>query len=923
MMTLGFEVQDKLTPADNCPWCAANGQANVLRSYSISKDDRITLCSSPQCLFPLVSRPLEAIQASLTTSLDEDFHKRKIACSLDEFNSSPSSKRLKSEDSIGFCMSDSNDPISCEVSCPPEGNNTEEIDRTLSHKENALNRCLEVELPIKQADRIPPEANGQVNSTLALVVLEEDVSSIADESADGTSVEELLQKSPIMDLVEPHLFWKNEHKLCWLDVLLVALVQCKTLKRSLSSGGENGTNQRSSHLWSLCSGYDDVAALVKSKEQVEKDNVAIVSRETLQEVENKLSELRSNVFKLLKPKMKCTLGQEETPVIALPLLLKLDHDAQDLFLHSYQWEFECDSCGHTFNNSVEKVITTFTHIMPDWHPLNAAHRSPCSHCHRKNQKRKMVFERLPPVFVLHFVEGLPQNDVTTYSFSFKGSSYAVTAVIQYNNKLKHFIAWIRQPDGSWLEFDDLKHPHCVAHKQLNIPAKQIHVVFWEAEFSENKTPEEMKSPHKLIKSISAQPADLSLSSLDDTVVVEALTLNKSHDAVGQNNDTMVGSTTLLDAFESLSHNDIVTLTLVEVNVADDDKGQDLSETTDATLPATPKPQVQDTVAVSPVAKPPKGQRNKRIPQALKATTPKPSQAEAEVVMPTVALAPASESTTVEPQITAVPVAPSTAASLSFLLRQHPSVHSTPVSKKEIPSKTKVVLKSNKGEISPVAADVFSAFTHRKGSPTNQKDNPVVPVDISKPMFIKPSPPPTLGSVQKPSGYSPVSVSSNELQKISSKRSPGQSLPENLSSTDVLRLKLMKKLKAKKKKLAKLNQLLGSGETTPRPDSTELCSPSTVSSSTYDSPGSDQFFNDLLSPTVIPASNLSPDSTGLMETLANGSQQNSKETLVSSDAQTLLYNPSLTQEDFFSEFIGVDAPQAAMESTDFSTLDLFF
>uniref|UniRef100_A0AAY4EJ22 USP domain-containing protein n=1 Tax=Denticeps clupeoides TaxID=299321 RepID=A0AAY4EJ22_9TELE len=787
---------NKLTPADNCPWCAANGQANVLRSYSISKDDRITLCSSPQCLFPLVSRPLEAIQASLTTSLDEDFHKRKIACSLDEFNSSPSSKRLKSEDSIGFCMSDSNDPISCEVSCPPEGNNTEEIDRTLSHKENALNRCLEVELPIKQADRIPPEANGQVNSTLALVVLEEDVSSIADESADGTSVEELLQKSPIMDLVEPHLFWKNEHKLCWLDVLLVALVQCKTLKRSLSSGGENGTNQRSSHLWSLCSGYDDVAALVKSKEQVEK-----VSRETLQEVENKLSELRSNVFKLLKPKMKCTLGQEETPVIALPLLLKLDHDAQDLFLHSYQWEFE-DIVG------VEKVITTFTHIMPDWHPLNAAHRSPCSHCHRKNQKRKMVFERLPPVFVLHFVEGLPQNDVTTYSFSFKGSSYAVTAVIQYNNKLKHFIAWIRQPDGSWLEFDDLKHPHCVAHKQLNIPAKQIHVVFWEAEFSENKTPEEMKSPHKLIKSISAQPADLSLSSLDDTVVVEALTLNKSHDAVGQNNDTMVGSTTLLDAFESLSHNDIVTLTLVEVNV------------------------------------PPK-----------------------------------------------VPVAPSTAASLSFLLRQHPSVHSTPVSKKEIPSKTKVVLKSNKGEISPVAADVFSAFTHRKGSPTNQKDNPVVPVDISKPMFIKPSPPPTLGSVQKPSGYSPVS--------------------------------LMKKLKAKKKKLAKLNQLLGSGETTPRPDSTELCSPSTVSSSTYDSPGSDQFFNDLLSPTVIPASNLSPDSTGLMETLANGSQQNSKETLVSSDAQTLLYNPSLTQEDFFSEFIGVDAPQAAMESTDFSTLDLFF
>lgn len=57
--------------------------------------------------------------------------------------------------------------------------------------------------------------------------------------------------------------------------------------------------------------------------------------------------------------------------------------------------------------------------------------------------------RVPPVFVLHFVEGLPDDDVRIYTFSFKGKRYSVTTVIQYNHQLKHFVTWTRNSDGRY------------------------------------------------------------------------------------------------------------------------------------------------------------------------------------------------------------------------------------------------------------------------------------------------------------------------------------------------------------------------------------------------------------------------------------------------------------------------------------------
>ncbi|XP_071001327.1 SUMO-specific isopeptidase USPL1-like, partial [Oncorhynchus clarkii lewisi] len=252
---------------------------------------------------------------------------------------------------------------------------------------------------------------------------------------------------------------------------------------------------------------------------------------------------------------------------------------------------------------------------------------------------------LSPVFVLHFAEGLPDNDLSAYSFAFQQQRYSITTVLQYDQPLNHLVSWIRIPDGSWLEFDDLKHPDCVSHTQLAVPPREIHVVFWELETDRPDDPQTpcssppenltstsliQKEPHLAKISVVNESLDLSqpvsadvdmdatitadyidnnmdttlrsnspiivgstsmladvpfqswshnLSShdlslplpLNDTAVVEALTVsdnadNDDMDTTVTAGDPSIGSATLLDTFEGLSHDDVVTLTLVEVKM---------------------------------------------------------------------------------------------------------------------------------------------------------------------------------------------------------------------------------------------------------------------------------------------------------------------------------------------------------------------
>ncbi|KAK5858602.1 hypothetical protein PBY51_002731 [Eleginops maclovinus] len=684
-------VQERAASLECCPWCTTKGLTYALRSYRINLQESITLCTNPQCLFPLVSRSLEDVLASLDPVEPSVANKRKKALAPEEEEEEegefvgPVHKRLRSSEPDSFGPQSITDKLMREaeqgaLNCVSNGQHAapkvgdervngyrdspvvettqreslQAEDDILDHEpENsactdvfASATCLtpaghlpcssEAVLTSDGAEvapshhLVPPDESEedlcQMNSPPEALnrrcSLDSNQSPIAMDSTEintpstppkeqtartagkplttditpctdldsikskteGPSSTRITIESDKLVSAPNHLFWNNCDNLCWLDSMLIALVNCKSLSRRKPKDDP----QRFS-VWQLMRGYEDVCAAIKVHQQTGRDGDVRVPYQVLQKANAELHCLRMTVFKLLQPKLQCKLGQKETPVFALPLLLQTDSWADPLFQSTFHWEFKCSECKAASKERVLKTLPTFTKVLPDWHPLNAVHLAPCNVCCHKNQRRTLILESVPPVFGLHFVEGLPDNDVTIYTFSFKGKRYSITTVIQYNRQLKHFVTWICNSDGSWLEYDDLKHPDCKTHQKLPVPAQDLHVVFWEAEednesracspsstFSECPPSENEKNPCLVENGVTADnvlkcSSDHSvLMSHNDADVVCALSASEDgsniiNTTITAEFDTSIGSTTLLDAFEGLSHNDIITLTLVELN----------------------------------------------------------------------------------------------------------------------------------------------------------------------------------------------------------------------------------------------------------------------------------------------------------------------------------------------------------------------
>ncbi|XP_042621273.1 SUMO-specific isopeptidase USPL1 isoform X2 [Cyprinus carpio] len=876
----GFECDDRKATPGNCPWCLTKGQKNALRFYAVNLEESVMLCTDPLCLYPLVSRSLEDVRASLS----KDGCKRSIS-SLSNVDDACSPSKRPREEKLDV-LSVVPEPCAADVSdgtLPDDTVKTQMFtdEQSILRKTESINGTEE-----QHPEDLPAVAT---HEDLDLCDKKDDcVSSTQDEVEENFGMDVDVESSELVP-VQPHLFWKNEDNLCWLDSLLVMLVNCKTIRETPCQNVKlidelTSVSSSNSAVWNLCFTYDKSCATLKAKEQQCEDEVTRVPADVLCEVERQLSALRLSLFKLLQPTLKCEIGQQETPVFALPLLLRADKWAQELFQHTVHWEFKCTSCSYTLNDSVEKTLTTFTQILNDWHPLKAIHRTQCSNCNRKNQRRKMVLEKLSSVFALHFVEGLPRKDLSKFSFEFQGAHYNVSTVIQYNKRLKHFATWIRQTNGSWLELDDLKYPHSITHKRFPFPANEIHIVFWESDSAKDEVSEVCSptAPSALTNVDDKHLHELSASVADDTCVISALTVGDSTAASPL--DTSIGSTTLLDTFEGLSHTDIVTLTLVDENKATEALQIPQSPAViPATLPSLSVASSSSCISksVSQPSNPPKPQSS-----GLK---------EGSTVSNPVVL---------RPSVATQVLAPSPLT--SSLLQRHPSFQSTPI--RLPPHAPKPNLKCDNEALPAKPADMFGGFMSKKL--TNSSGvNPAVAAQ-HKPITL-------------PGGTCP-----------SVKKNPSLLADQQpVTTTEALRLKLLKKLKAKKKKLAKLNQLLGStGESAPKPDSTALSSPYSVTSSTtaYDSPAYDQFFAELLSPATT-VSNLSPDSTGLLEMLNNSqnvektvgsAQQNPCATTVVPEA-TLNYSSSTNDSVLnLDEYIsGMD--QTAIENTDFNGLDIFF
>ncbi|XP_061658378.1 SUMO-specific isopeptidase USPL1 [Syngnathoides biaculeatus] len=872
------KVQERAASLDRCPWCASKGLSSALRSYRLNVHESITLCSEPQCLFPLVSRPLEDVLASLVPAeTAAGGGKRKTLPQSDEDDrNAVKVKRLRSDQhdaDAGTAVVNSH----CDAtmtraqrsggkSCPPQDGVSNQSGCPASSVAPQIDDgVVYSDLLGNAPDELVSSPNRPASESEKPVDAPEETFA-SPVAAPGKPID-----VPVAALEEPaRLFWKNAHNLCWLDVLLVFLVNCRSLRKV-----KPRREPQRGAIWRLLSGYDDAREALRVGSGDKK--------RAQREADERLQELRTAAFELLRPQLRCKLGQKESPVFAMPLLLAADSWAEPLFRTAFRWELTCAKCETVATERVTKTLPTFTNVLPDWHPTRAVHLAPCNACGAQRQHRTMTLERVAPVLVLHFVEGLAHGDVDALAFTWEGRRHAVTALVQYQRRDEHFVAWTRTPDGSWLEFNDLKHPESGLHRTLPVPAGEIHLLFWEAE---------KDSPGSGAHSPSSASPD---SSSFHRVASEASEDSLLFLALGEENavtteapeDVSIGSTTLLETFHGLSHDDIITLTLMEVQsdvptghkelpdcVAAPDSSSLTPGDPEEPPPSSAGSDVNDADDDPNLEQGPKRSKSvsavgetagtKAPPQEVGAQDIRPPPQRVQWASPVASAGPSPSP--LDPKsrwsymFSQLPVSQRPPGPVSQI--NTPPSYSTPVPAKRPPAPAPLLpepepLRTDDGDGLPLkSAERFCAFGTAVQIPT-------------------PLPRSDRGDV-----------------------SAGSSAPPAfLSDTDALRRKLLKKLKAKKKKLAKLNQLLAGN--------TPVSPVSVSSSSTCDS----------FLPRDPPLP--SPDSSGFLDALAGLRDGTCA-------AQQQQQQPP-QMENFLDEFLSTAAPteaQRVMEKEALQELELF-
>lgn len=124
------------------------------------------------------------------------------------------------------------------------------------------------------------------------------------------------------------IHWENLDALCWLDSALSLIVYNTSIKQLVSKT----QNNEDSLLKYLVEQFEKAQYLAEF-DQINAKKI--------------LEDVRRLVWTFLSPKMKCTLGVNDSPLFALPLLLRETDSTAKKCVQEYQCEFHCEECGHT------------------------------------------------------------------------------------------------------------------------------------------------------------------------------------------------------------------------------------------------------------------------------------------------------------------------------------------------------------------------------------------------------------------------------------------------------------------------------------------------------------------------------------------------------------------------------------------------
>jgi hypothetical protein len=247
---------------------------------------------------------------------------------------------------------------------------------------------------------------------------------------------------------KPLLFpqWQNKEALCWLDVVMCLLVHCKKLQENVKSFNE----KHKTVLSTLLTAYSQACEILNSTQELKLSLMKSVPSQSEEEIQlsslqstltlqkstdvvnklrqmslvdngvktgagmklssqldmeryaiedryyyafNMLHNVRETVFEKLQPSLNCEKGKNDSPLFAIPLLVKGDSTVEELVGMNYRSEFHCKACGYKQSDSHQQILPTVPKPPQNIKSAELTVEQSCMKCRAPWQRNKMVFEK--------------------------------------------------------------------------------------------------------------------------------------------------------------------------------------------------------------------------------------------------------------------------------------------------------------------------------------------------------------------------------------------------------------------------------------------------------------------------------------------------------------------------------------------------
>jgi len=127
-----------------------------------------------------------------------------------------------------------------------------------------------------------------------------------------------------------------------------------------------------------------------------KDFMSMLSSDDQENYKNAftvLRDIRETIWTKMQRRLQCVKGKNDSPVLAIPLMVKDSVYCERKFVVEYDFIFRCKVCGYQQTDRYKRVLPTFPSTGPNFTMRDPSFLRSCFKCNAENQRRVMKINR--------------------------------------------------------------------------------------------------------------------------------------------------------------------------------------------------------------------------------------------------------------------------------------------------------------------------------------------------------------------------------------------------------------------------------------------------------------------------------------------------------------------------------------------------